>query len=49
MKNKVKYTDEPFGELSVIEDFLSPLEDLVLHRDHVKVTISLSKSSVDFF
>jgi hypothetical protein len=49
MKNKIEYTDEPLGKLSVIEDFLPPPEELVLRRDHVKVTISLSKSSVDFF
>ena len=49
MKNKIEYTDEPLGQLSVIEDFLPPPDELVLRRDHVKVTISLSKSSVDFF
>ena len=49
MKNKIKYTDEPLGRLSVINDFLPPPEELVLRQDQVKVTISLSKSSVDFF
>ena len=49
MKNKIEYTNEPLGKLSVIEDFLPPPEELVLRRDQVKVTISLSKSSVDFF
>ena len=49
MKNKIKYTDEPLGRLSVVKDFLPPPDELVLRRDHVKVTIALSKSSVDFF
>ena len=49
MKNKIEYTDEPLGRLSVIEGFLPPPEELVLRRNHVKATISLSKSSVDFF
>lgn len=49
MKNKIKYTDEPLGRLSVVKDFLPPPEELVLRRDQVKVTIALSKASVDFF
>lgn len=49
MKSKIEYTDEPLGKLRVIKDFLPPPEELVLRQDHVKVTIALSKSSVDFF
>ncbi len=49
MKGKIKYTDERMGELKVIKDFLPPPEQLVLKEDNVKVTISLSKSSIDFF
>jgi len=49
MKKKIKYTDEPLGELRVVEDFLPPPEELVFKEENVKVTISLSKSSVDFF
>ncbi len=49
MKRKIEYTDEPMGELEIVEDFLPPPEDLVFKEDNVKVTISLSKSSVDFF
>lgn len=33
MKNKIEYTDEPLGKLRVLEDFLSPPEELVLRRD----------------
>ncbi len=49
MRRKIKYTDEPMGELKVIKDFLSPPEQLILKEDNLKVTISLSKSSMDFF
>lgn len=46
---KVKYTDEPMGEMKVIKDFLPSPEQLVLQDDTVKVTLSLTKESVDFF
>ena len=37
------------GELKVVRDFLPPPEQLVLKEDKIKITISLSKSSIDFF
>ena len=37
------------GELRVVKDFLPPPDQLVLKEDNVKVTISLKKSSIDFF
>jgi hypothetical protein len=49
MKRSAKYKDEPLGRLEVVEDFLPPPDQLVLKEDGVKVTISLSKRSVDFF
>jgi predicted DNA binding CopG/RHH family protein len=49
MKSKIKYSDEPMGELNIVEDFLPPPDQLVLKEDKVKVTISLSKGSVEFF
>ena len=49
MKGKIKYTDEPIGKVRVIADFLPSPEELALKDETVKVTISLSKSSVDFF
>lgn len=48
MKNKIKYTDEPI-EAKVIADFLPPPEELAFREEGVKVTIALSKKSVDFF
>ena len=49
MKSKIKYTDEPLGKLKVIRDFLPPPEQLVLKENKIKITISLSRSSIDFF
>ena len=49
MKKKIKYTYEPMNHVRVVKDFLPPPEKLVLKEDTVKVTISLSKSSVEFF
>ncbi|MCG8344723.1 MAG: CopG family transcriptional regulator [Chlorobiales bacterium] len=49
MKRKIKYTDEPMGEVKVVEDFLPSPEELALKDETVKVTIALSKTSIDFF
>jgi predicted DNA binding CopG/RHH family protein len=49
MNAKIKYTDEPLGDLKVIPDFLPAPEELAFRDDTVKVTITLSRSSVEFF
>jgi hypothetical protein len=49
MKPKIKYSGEPMGALKIVHDSLPPPERLVLKEDQVKVTLSLSKKSVDFF
>ena len=49
MKSKIKYTEEPMGELRAVKDFLPPPEQLALKEENVKVTISLNKSSVEYF
>ena len=49
MKKKIKYTNEPLGDLRVIDDFLPSPEELAFKQDNVKVTITLSKTSVEFF
>lgn len=48
-KKKCSYTDEPIGEVKVVKDFLPPPEQLILKDDTVKVTLLLSKTSVDRF
>lgn len=49
MKRKMIYQNDPMGKLTRIKDFLPPPEELVIPQNTVKVTISLSKASVDFF
>ena len=49
MSKKIKYSNEPLGKVEVIPDFLPSPEELAFKEDTVKVTIALSKSSVEFF
>lgn len=49
MSAKIRYTNEPLGRLRVVRDFLPPPGDLVFRDEGVKVTIALSKRSVQFF
>ncbi len=49
MKAKIKYSDGPIGDVKVVRDVLPPPEELAFKEEQVKVTIGLSKSSVDFF
>ena len=49
MSAKIKYTDEPLGKLRVVPNFLPPPEDLVFREEGIKVTLALSKRSVEFF
>jgi predicted DNA binding CopG/RHH family protein len=45
----VRYTAGEIGRVRVIEDALPPPAALVLREDNVKVTLSLSRRSLDFF
>jgi predicted DNA binding CopG/RHH family protein len=45
----VKYTAGEIGRVRVVDDFLPAPDALVLREENVKVTLSLSKRSVDFF
>jgi hypothetical protein len=49
MNKRIKYTNEPFGEARVVRDFLPPPDQLVFREEPVKVTIALSRRSVEFF
>ncbi|MCH8080549.1 MAG: CopG family transcriptional regulator [Proteobacteria bacterium] len=49
MKKKIEYTDEPMGEIKIIEDFLPRPEELVFKEDNSKITIALSRRSIKFF
>lgn len=49
MKRKtIRYTDEPIRSRRV-KDFLPKPEELILREEQVKVTLNLSKRSLDFF
>lgn len=49
MSEKIRYTNEPIGTPKVIRDFLPSPEELAFRDEDVKITITLSKKSVDFF
>ncbi|MEO6321457.1 MAG: hypothetical protein ABIR56_12340 [Polaromonas sp.] len=48
MNSKIKYTDEPM-QARVIQDVLPPPAELAFKEEGVKVTLALSKKSVEFF
>ncbi len=54
MKKKIRYSKQPPGDESVgglqrVDDFLPPPEKLVFKDDNAKVTIALSRGSIEFF
>ena len=49
MSAKIRYTNEPLGKLRVVPNFLPAPEDLVFREEGIKVTLALSKRSVEFF
>lgn len=49
MKRKITYTNEPLGDIEVVRDFLPPPAELAFREEGVKVTLALSKKSVEFF
>lgn len=48
MSAKIKYTNEPI-DAKVIRDFLPSPKELASSEEGVKVTIALSKKSIEFF
>jgi predicted DNA binding CopG/RHH family protein len=49
MSKRIAYGDGPIGDVKVVRDFLPAPADLVFREEQVKVTIGLSRASVDFF
>ena len=49
MKKTIKYTEGEIGNIKIIEDFLPSPEELVFKDENTKITISLTKETVDFF
>jgi predicted DNA binding CopG/RHH family protein len=48
-RKTVKYSRGEIGRVRVVEDFLPAPADLVPQEDNVKVTLALSRRSLDFF
>jgi len=49
MKKQIQYSNEPIGEVQIINDFLPSPGELAFKEKKVKVTMALSQASVDFF
>lgn len=51
MRKRIRYTDGPgpSDRARIIKDFLPPPEKLIFKEESVKVTMTLSKFSVDYF
>ncbi len=49
MSAKIKYTEESLGKVQLFADFLPSPAELAFREDGVKVTLSLSKKSIEFF
>jgi predicted DNA binding CopG/RHH family protein len=49
MKSRITYTNELMGRTRVVRDFLPTPDQLAFKEEKVKVTISLSKASLEFF
>lgn len=48
-KRKKKLAREPIGRVRIVEDFLPPPEKLLVKPKPIKITITLSQDSVEFF
>lgn len=49
MSKKIKYIEEPLSKVRVISDFLPSPAELAFREEGVKVTLALSKKSIEFF
>ncbi len=49
MKNTTPDPAEPIGNVTIVEDFLPPPEQLVPKKNTVKVTMEFTKESIEYF
>ncbi len=49
MGAKIKYTNEPLGKVQIVSDFLPSPAELAYREEGVKVTLALSRKSIEFF
>lgn len=46
---KINYTNESIGKIKIVTDFLPSPDELAMKEESVKITLSLSKASVEYF
>ena len=49
MNKKTKNNNEPVGKLTKVKDFLPPPSELVAKEDNARITLALSRESIEFF
>ena len=49
MNSKIKYSNTKIGKVEIVKDFLPKPEELIFKEDTMKITLNLSKSSIEFF
>lgn len=49
MSKQIQYTEEPIGKIKLMADFLPSPSQLKLKNENTKITISLSKESIEYF
>ncbi|GBF81777.1 hypothetical protein [Aphanothece sacrum] len=49
MKNTTPDPAEPIGNVTIVEDFLPPPEQLIPKKNTVLVTMEFTKESIEFF
>ncbi len=49
MKNRTPDPEKPIGNVTIVEDFLPPPEQLVPKTKTVRVTMEFTKESIEFF
>jgi predicted DNA binding CopG/RHH family protein len=47
-RKTIHYTDEPI-DAKIMNDFLPPPEELIFKEENIKVTLTLTKKTIDFF
>ena len=49
MTDRIVYTEGEIEDVRIVHDFLPSPSELVFKEDTIKVTLALSRSSVEFF
>lgn len=49
MNNTTNDPAEPIGNVTIVEDFLPPPEQLIPKKNTVRVTMEFTKESIEFF